>query len=83
MKWTKLEPGYLVLVRQKAFKGKNEISDRWENTPYHVIQCIGGHLQVYKVQLVGETMRFRNLLFPLAMKNKSDEKQQEYERKGT
>ena len=61
VKCTKLEPGDLVLVRQKAFKGKCKISNRWENIPYHVIQCIGGHLPVYKVQLVGETTRFRVL----------------------
>ena len=80
VKCTKLEPGDLVLVRQKAFKGKHmKSADRWENTPYHVIQCIGGHLPVYKVQLVDDTTKFRilhrNLLFPLAMRNESDEKQ--------
>ena len=68
------------MVRQKAFKGKHKISDRWGNTPYHVIQHIGGHLPVYKVQLLDDTTKFRilhrNLLFPLAMRNESDEKQQ-------
>ena len=68
------------MVRQKAFKGKHKISDRWENTPYHVIQCIGRHLPVYKVQLIDETTKFRvlhrNLLLPLTMRSESDEKQQ-------
>ena len=45
-----------------------------------MIQCIGGHLPVCKVQLVDETTKFgvvcRNLLFPLAMTNASDTKQQ-------
>ena len=72
-KCTKLEPGNLVLVRQKAFKGKHEVNDRWEITPYCVIEHVGGHLPVYKVQLVGETTRFRvlhrNWLFPLTMIN--------------
>ena len=80
MKCTKLEPGGLFLVRQKAFKKKHKISDRWENTPYCVIQCIGRHLPFYKVQLIEETTNFRvlhrHLLFPLAMRNESDEKQQ-------
>ena len=31
LKCTKLEPEDLVLVRQKAFKGKHKISNRWEN----------------------------------------------------
>ena len=77
---TKLETGYLVLLRQNAFKGKHKISDRCENTPYHVIQCIGGLLPVYKVQSVDETTKFRvlhrNWLFPLTTRNDSDEKQQ-------
>ena len=50
-----------------------------------MIEHIGGHLPVYKVQLVGETtrsrVRYRNLLFPLAMRNESDEKQQNIEEK--
>ena len=81
MKCTKLEPRDLVLIRQKAFKGKHKVSNRWENTPYHVIECIGEHLPVQRVQLVGETTRFRNLLFPLAMRNESDKKQQNMEEK--
>ena len=80
-----MEPGDLVLVRQKTFKGEHEISDSWESTPYHVIEHIGRHLPVYKVQLIGETTKFRilhrNLLFPLAMRNKSDAKQQIMEEK--
>ena len=44
-------------------------------------------LPVYKVQLVGETTRsrvlHRNLLFPLAMRNESDEKTTKYGGKGT
>ena len=48
-----------------------------------MIKHVGGHLPVYKVQLVGETTRFRvlhrNLLFPLTMRNESDEKQQDME----
>ena len=54
----------------------------WEY-PYHVIECVGGHLPVYKMQLVGKTTRFRvlhrNLLFPHTMINESDEKQQDME----
>ena len=80
-----MESGDLVLVRQKAFKGKHKISDRWKNTPYWVIQCVGEHLPLYKVQLVGKNTKtstlHRNLLFPLALKNRSDEIQQNLEEK--
>ena len=48
-----------------------------------MIQCRGRHLPVYKVQLVGENSKIRilqrNLLFPLTMRNDSDEKQQNLE----
>ena len=85
VKCTKLESGDLALVRQKAFKGKYKISDRWQNTPYEVIQCVGEHFLVYKVQLVGENTKtrtlHRNLLLPLALRNGSDETQQNLEEK--
>ena len=44
-----------ITCRQKALKGKHEISDRWENTLYHVIEHVSRHLPVYKVQPIGET----------------------------
>ena len=47
VKCTKLESGDLVLLKQKAFKGKHKISDRWENTPHWVIQHIDEHLPIY------------------------------------
>ena len=50
-----------------------------------MIEHVGGHLPVYKVQLVGETTKFRilhrNLLFPLGMRNEIDKKQQIMEEK--
>ena len=50
-----------------------------------MIACIGRHLPIYKVQLIGETpilrILHRNLLFPLTMRNNSDEKQQNMEEK--
>ena len=42
----RLELGDLVLVRKKAFKGKHKISDRLENTPYHVIEHKGRHQSI-------------------------------------
>ena len=46
---------------------------------------MGEHLTVYKVQLVGENTKtrilHRKLVFPLALKNESDEIQQNLEEK--
>ena len=45
-----------------------------------MIQCVGEHLPVCKVQLVGENTKtrtlHRNLLFPLTLRNGRDEIQQ-------
>ena len=50
-----------------------------------MIKHVGRHLPVYKVQLIDEITKFkilpRNLLFPLTMRNESDEKQQNMEEK--
>ena len=53
-----------------------------------MIEQIGRHLPVYKVQMIGETTIFqvlhRNfLLFTLTMRNESDAKQQNMEEKET
>ena len=64
---SKLAPRDLVLVRQKASKGKHKIWDQWENTPYHA-------------QQEGETIKsqvlHKNMLFPVIMKHDSDSIQQ-------
>ena len=66
---TKLQKGDLVLVRQKAYKGKHKIADRWENEPYEVICQIDKRFPVYKVQCKGSEPKtrvlHRNLLFPI------------------
>ena len=33
IRWVKLEPEDMILVCQKAFKGKHKIQDRWETFP--------------------------------------------------
>ena len=68
-----LEPRDLVLVRHKAIKGKQKISDHWEKTPYKVVRRMG-KLPVYKVQVKGDTLAkrkvlHRNLLFPVGYAN--------------
>ena len=44
----------MVLVWQKAFKGKHKIQDRWENIPYKVLECVWPNLPIYCVQKEGE-----------------------------
>ena len=69
---THLQKGDLVLVRQKSFKGKHKIQDRWENEPYEVISQLRPNLPVYKVMKKGSDSKprvlHRNLLFPLLHK---------------
>ena len=50
-----------------------------------MIEHIGRHLPIYKMQLIGETTKcrilHRNVLFPLTMRNESVAKQQNMEEK--
>ena len=43
-----IQMGDLVLLRNLSIRGKNKLSDRWEEDPYRVVECISG-LPVYKV----------------------------------
>ena len=65
---SKLERGDKVLVRQKAFKGKHKIEDKWEQDSYEVIAQPIENFPVFIVQ--NERMKksktlHRNMLFPL------------------
>ena len=64
---TKLEVGDKVLVRQKAFKRKNKIQDKWEDV-YIVVAQPNDNFPVFIV-LNERSKRFRtlhrNMLFPL------------------
>ena len=42
IKCANLYVGDLVLICQKAFKGKHKISDRWKNEPYEIIDKLDG-----------------------------------------
>ena len=70
VRMNKLEPGDKVLVRQKAKTGKKyKISDRWENTPYVVLEQRDSKLPVFKIQSLDNFAKIRilhrNMLFPL------------------
>ena len=80
---SKLEPGDLVLVRQKAFKGKHKLSDRWETNPYVVLEHINPKVPVYRVQSSEDSKKVRvlhrNMLFPLCSKQEEEAKDVEME----
>ena len=75
MHCTKLEPGDLVLGRQKAFLGKHKIQDRWENEPYTVQEQVRPDALIFRVARDGEA-KFRtlhtNMLLPLLQRVESD-----------
>ena len=70
---SKLKPGDLVLVRQKGFKGKHKIQDKWENTPYKVVEQKNPSLPVSLVENMAIPSKtrvlHRNMLFPLLTQN--------------
>ena len=72
---TKLEPGDLVLVRQKSFLGKHKIQDRWENEPYTVLEKVRPDAPIFRVARDGEAKSqtlHRNMLLPLLQRVESD-----------
>ena len=73
----KLEPGDMVLVHPKAFKGKHKIQDRWENIHHKVLECVRPSLPIYEVQKEEERIKtrvlHRNLLFSLMCNNVGDD----------
>lgn len=73
-----------MLLRQKAFRGKHKIKDRWENTVY-IIKRKFQEIPVYEIvpressndpSIVPKTVH-RNLLFPLLTRQAEDVLQRE------
>ena len=73
IKCSKLKTGDLVLVHQKGFKGKHKIQDKWENTPYKVVEQKNSSLPVFLVENTENPCKtrvlHRNMLFPLLTQN--------------
>ena len=71
VKCSELQPGNMVLVRQKVCKGKHKIQDKWENTPYKVVEQINPNLPVFCVESTGDSNKtrvlHRNVLFPYSL----------------
>ena len=70
LKYMKLTPGDLVLVRVKAFGPDHEIAHQWKQVPYKVLSQ-HNNSPVYKVQPINENTDesvctlHRNMWFPL------------------
>ena len=69
IKCSKLKTGDLVLVCQKGFKRKHKIQDKWENTPYKVVEHKNPSLPVFLVENTENPSKtrvlHRNMLFLL------------------
>ena len=73
-KYSKLQPGDIVLVRNVTIRGKRKIADKWEEEPYIVIAQPNKDTPVYEVKKnttsTKKTKRLhRNLLLPLSQTN--------------
>ena len=68
VRYSKLEVGDSVLVRNVSLRGKNKLGDKWERNPYVVIEKPNLDLPVFKVQQEGNKgpirTLHRNLLLP-------------------
>ena len=77
VKYSKLEIRDKVLLRQKAFKGKHKIQDKWEDGIYEVISQPIKFFPVFTVQHGGtkklKTLH-RNMLFPLGQELQCEDK---------
>ena len=65
-----LDVGDRVLVRQVGFRGKHKIANRWDKTPYVVIQIPNQDVPVYRIQKesgdqIIKTLH-RNMLLPFS-----------------
>ena len=70
MHCTPLRVGDVVVPRQKSFRGKAKIQDRWDSTLYEVIEIPYPDMPVFKIRLQGDPeakprILHRNLLQPI------------------
>ena len=76
LRFSKLQLGDLVLVREKALKGKHKIQHRWENTPYQVVECIKLESTSLQGKQEGESARIHvlhhKMFFPLIITDECD-----------
>jgi len=76
VKQAALEQGDLVLLRQKAFKGKHKLKNRWENRVYKVQERIGSS-PIYKIRDAEDDnakvrVYHRNMMYPLLTRQRDE-----------
>ena len=68
VRYSKLLPGDLVLVRSKGFTSKHKIADKSESEPYEIVSQHSDGLPVYTVMRNDrERTLHHNMLFPLGL----------------
>ena len=68
VRFSELQPEYLVLVKKFGFRGKHKIQDRWENQVYEVLESCHSSPLVFRIRKEDGTGNIRivhrNLLLP-------------------
>ena len=80
MHCTPLRVGDVVVLRQKSFRGKAKIQDRWDSTLYEVIEIPYPDMPVFKIRPQGDPeakprILHRNLLQPIRQIETSEEEE--------
>ena len=70
VRYSKLEPGDIVLARNVTIRGKHKIADKWEDDPYIIIAQPNPDTPVYKIKKNSPSAKktrevHRNMLLPL------------------
>ena len=78
---TPLKVGDVVVTRQKSFRGKAKIQDRWDSTLYEVIEIPYPDMPVFKIQPQGDPeakprILHQNLLQPIRQIEASEVEEQ-------
>ena len=73
----KLDINDIILIHSKAFSNDRKVADKWEQSPYRVVEQVGNH-PVFKVQNMENHHKIRmlhcNMLYPLkSAQNESTE----------
>ena len=83
VRYSKLEVGDRVLVRNVSVRGKNKLGDKWVRKPYVVIEKPNLDLPVFKVQQEGNKgpirTLHRNLLLPFMSIDDNQSRSEELE----
>ena len=83
VRYSKLEVGDRVLVRNVSVRGKNKLGDKWERNPYIVIEKPNLDLPVFKVQQEENKgpirALHRNLLLPFMSIDENQSRSEELE----